>query len=198
MAGVQVKQELIEELNHPQAERKIQPSKAISVIDLSSSGSDSDDSSSSSDDSGGVLSFNGKRSRVSSGAEGGLVKKKKREKTRKQLDSVLPLGFLDPLPPKNVASQLPKLTAISVSMAQPSSAVDKKANGKVTGNGSANVEGCKQFWKAGDFEGAPGGDWDTSSGGMDHVRVHPKFLHSNATSHKWVLGGNIPNLSTKL
>ncbi|XAR67873.1 hypothetical protein NMG60_11002806 [Bertholletia excelsa] len=23
---------------------------------------------------------------------------------------------------------------------------------------------------------------------MDHVRVHPKFLHSNATSHKWVLG----------
>lgn len=25
--------------------------------------------------------------------------------------------------------------------------------------------------------------------GMDHVRVHPKFLHSNATSHKWALGG---------
>ncbi|PHT36923.1 hypothetical protein CQW23_24623 [Capsicum baccatum] len=24
--------------------------------------------------------------------------------------------------------------------------------------------------------------------GMDHVRVHPKFLHSNATSHKWALG----------
>ena len=28
-----------------------------------------------------------------------------------------------------------------------------------------------------------------SAGGMDHVRVHPKFLHSNATVHKWVLGG---------
>lgn len=27
------------------------------------------------------------------------------------------------------------------------------------------------------------------AGGIDHVRVHPKFLHSNATSHKWVLGG---------
>lgn len=26
-------------------------------------------------------------------------------------------------------------------------------------------------------------------GAMDHVRVHPKFLHSNATSHKWALGG---------
>ena len=23
---------------------------------------------------------------------------------------------------------------------------------------------------------------------MAHVRVHPKFLHSNATSHKWALG----------
>jgi len=27
------------------------------------------------------------------------------------------------------------------------------------------------------------------AGSMDHVRVHPKFLHSNATSHKWALGG---------
>ena len=26
---------------------------------------------------------------------------------------------------------------------------------------------------------------------MDHVRVHPKFLHSNATSHKWALGGKL-------
>ncbi|KAI6680234.1 hypothetical protein NL676_034115 [Syzygium grande] len=24
--------------------------------------------------------------------------------------------------------------------------------------------------------------------GIDHVRVHPKFLYSNATSHKWALG----------
>ncbi|KAL8140891.1 hypothetical protein V2J09_006912 [Rumex salicifolius] len=47
----------------------------------------------------------------------------------------------------------------------------------------------KQFWKAGDYEGAPRDNvWDTRSGGMDHVRVHPKFLHSNATSHKWALG----------
>lgn len=32
---------------------------------------------------------------------------------------------------------------------------------------------------------------------MDHVRVHPKFLHSNATSHKWVLGGNLAVSSYK-
>ncbi|GAB2216010.1 hypothetical protein Droror1_Dr00023777 [Drosera rotundifolia] len=47
---------------------------------------------------------------------------------------------------------------------------------------------CKQFWKAGYYVGGPVGDWDSHTGGMDHVRVHPKFLHSNATSHKWALG----------
>ncbi|XP_062225341.1 protein MICRORCHIDIA 7-like [Phragmites australis] len=48
----------------------------------------------------------------------------------------------------------------------------------------------KQFWKAGDYGGKPLGDGmpQPSVSGMDHVRVHPKFLHSNATSHKWALG----------
>ena len=27
------------------------------------------------------------------------------------------------------------------------------------------------------------------SGELEHARVHPKFLHSNATSHKWAFGG---------
>ncbi|KAM2858914.1 hypothetical protein COP2_024396 [Malus domestica] len=50
-------------------------------------------------------------------------------------------------------------------------------------------QSCKQFWKAGDYEGAPCSDNHTSAaGGMDRVRVHPRFLHSNATSHKWALG----------
>ncbi|CAI0548095.1 unnamed protein product [Linum tenue] len=64
-----------------------------------------------------------------------------------------------------------------------------------------NGHNCKQFWKAGDYEGDSVAAWDVPSGnffflfllvlclgGMDHVRVHPKFLHSNATSHKWALG----------
>lgn len=54
--------------------------------------------------------------------------------------------------------------------------------------GTVSVKYCKQFWKAGEFEAVPCGDMDSSSGGMDHVRIHPKFLHSNATSHKWALG----------
>ncbi|CAN8302408.1 unnamed protein product [Cochlearia groenlandica] len=53
---------------------------------------------------------------------------------------------------------------------------------------SSSSPSCKQFWKAGDYEGTCTGDWEVSAGGFDHVRVHPKFLHSNATSHKWALG----------
>ncbi|KAE8649075.1 hypothetical protein Csa_014868 [Cucumis sativus] len=51
-----------------------------------------------------------------------------------------------------------------------------------------NPLSCRQFWKAGDYEGNCNGHPISSSVGMDHVRVHPKFLHSNATSHKWALG----------
>ncbi|KAL9660598.1 hypothetical protein QQ045_025415 [Rhodiola kirilowii] len=55
----------------------------------------------------------------------------------------------------------------------------------------------RQFWKAGDFEpqshsAALLDNYNNSSspnsGFADHVRVHPRFLHSNATSHKWALG----------
>uniref|UniRef100_A0ACD5ZKT5 Uncharacterized protein n=2 Tax=Avena sativa TaxID=4498 RepID=A0ACD5ZKT5_AVESA len=50
----------------------------------------------------------------------------------------------------------------------------------------------KQFWKAGDYDGKGQLLWSDhaqhSGEGMEHVRVHPRFLHSNATSHKWALG----------
>ncbi|PRQ39835.1 putative histidine kinase-like ATPase domain-containing protein [Rosa chinensis] len=54
------------------------------------------------------------------------------------------------------------------------------------------LRGCKQFWKAGDYEGDKDNDANSafSSVGMDHARIHPRFLHSNATSHKWALGGS--------
>ncbi|CAM6102337.1 unnamed protein product [Calypogeia fissa] len=46
---------------------------------------------------------------------------------------------------------------------------------------------CRQFWRAGDYDANNPGVRSVQ-GAMDHVRVHPKFLHSNATSHKWALG----------
>lgn len=45
----------------------------------------------------------------------------------------------------------------------------------------------RQFWKAGNYD-AEQVRKVVVPGGKNHLRVHPKFLHSNATSHKWALG----------
>ncbi|CAM6026010.1 unnamed protein product [Sphagnum balticum] len=47
---------------------------------------------------------------------------------------------------------------------------------------------CRHFWRAGDYNAPAPRRQRPAQGSMDHVRVHPKFLHSNATSHKWALG----------
>ncbi|XP_010556113.1 PREDICTED: protein MICRORCHIDIA 5 [Tarenaya hassleriana] len=57
---------------------------------------------------------------------------------------------------------------------------------------------CKQFWKVGDYEEGLADDYDTNFVGSDRVRVHPKFLHSNATSHKWALGAAAELLDNSL
>ncbi|PIA41979.1 hypothetical protein AQUCO_02100071v1, partial [Aquilegia coerulea] len=96
---------------------------------------------------------------------------------KRKIDSsgvVLPPGFLDPLPPMEVIPicQVPPMN----------SDTDHQTSLVVK-------SGCKQFWKAGDYEIPSSDDLSSSAyGGLDHVRVHPKFLHSNATSHKWALG----------
>uniref|UniRef100_A0A7N0TEG0 Morc S5 domain-containing protein n=1 Tax=Kalanchoe fedtschenkoi TaxID=63787 RepID=A0A7N0TEG0_KALFE len=45
----------------------------------------------------------------------------------------------------------------------------------------------RNFWKAGNYAVAPINSAPLQ-GQLDHARVHPKFLHSNATSHKWAFG----------
>eukprot|EP00898_Chlorokybus_atmophyticus_P000088 jgi/Chlat1/107/Chrsp1S03086 len=44
----------------------------------------------------------------------------------------------------------------------------------------------RQFWHA--AEDFPKDVGQALSAGLDHARLHPKFLHTNATSHKWALG----------
>lgn len=46
---------------------------------------------------------------------------------------------------------------------------------------------CRQFWRAGNYEDvlAPKSRVQNS---QNYLHVHPKFLHSNATSHKWAFG----------
>ncbi|XP_027192261.1 protein MICRORCHIDIA 6-like isoform X2 [Cicer arietinum] len=46
---------------------------------------------------------------------------------------------------------------------------------------------CRKFWKAGNYDNWLGSKV-SSQYAKDYLHVHPLFLHSNATSHKWVFG----------
>ncbi|CAB4275252.1 unnamed protein product [Prunus armeniaca] len=47
----------------------------------------------------------------------------------------------------------------------------------------------RQFWKAGRYEEKQGQRCKAANPyGKNHMRIHPMFLHSNATSHKWAFG----------
>ncbi|GMI78285.1 microrchidia 2, CRT1 Homologue 1 [Hibiscus trionum] len=46
----------------------------------------------------------------------------------------------------------------------------------------------RSFWKAGNYAAGPSSKPPLLQGSLEHARVHPKFLHSNATSHKWAFG----------
>ncbi|KAM7464774.1 hypothetical protein LguiA_032895 [Lonicera macranthoides] len=174
-----VKQEIV-----PPSELLFSPeSKVIDIL------SDSDDNSSSTDDDDDT-----------SNIDGGRLRKKQK------VQVVLPVRFLDPLTPEERAllkqqssSALPNIInqnsmppplvpELSVSAASTKTTIVNNNNSLVV------VESCKQFWKAGDYDGGSNNPTTTDSPasshtvGMDHARVHPKFLHSNATSHKWALG----------
>ncbi|GAB4845779.1 Protein MICRORCHIDIA 4 [Ancistrocladus abbreviatus] len=169
---VKVKQEILEQFlsTNERRSRNPEPSEPVNVINLSSnsSGGGGSSSSSDSDDSDSDDAVSRKRLRVSSANGGASSSEKQKQDHRPEI--VLPVGFLEPIV-REVVQPLP----------QPGTSSNAAQKGK-------SVQACKQFWKAGDYEGAPAGGWDSSTGGMDHVRVHPKFLHSNATSHKWALG----------
>lgn len=46
---------------------------------------------------------------------------------------------------------------------------------------------CRQFWKAGNYEDGNRSKV-TLQNSKNYLQVHPMFLHSNATSHKWAFG----------
>lgn len=54
----------------------------------------------------------------------------------------------------------------------------------------AHVPLCRQFWKSGEYETGRSLAQVSQGGrsGKNRLRIHPKFLHSNATSHKWAFG----------
>ncbi|GAY36788.1 hypothetical protein CUMW_024540 [Citrus unshiu] len=172
-------------------EMKAKNSSATTNEICSSSGGGSTSSSSSSDDSDVDMSFldnigelvlNKKRN--SNEFENGYLFAKKQKTESFEFGVVSPPEFsnciLAPLP----------LSFVPLG-AEPISSFPSVANddaSKKSEEAEPVLRACKQFWKAGDYEGGNAGDSLSNSVGMDHLRVHPKFLHSNATSHKWALG----------
>ncbi|GMH40959.1 hypothetical protein BSKO_08863 [Bryopsis sp. KO-2023] len=62
----------------------------------------------------------------------------------------------------------------------------------------ASQKASRQFWQAGDL--FPDSDEmdKVERPGLDHARLHPRFLHSNATSHKWALGAFVELLDNSM
>ncbi|TYG60312.1 hypothetical protein ES288_D07G058800v1 [Gossypium darwinii] len=173
---VRVKKEIIETISARKRKLNDVARKHLeSVIQLSSSSSDSD----SNDDSDGPdENINANTAIAAVYRPKGRIRKKRKVN---DVDFQLPMGFLSTLPPDDpIPAQLDSVTAVAevqVVLRQPEQVAS-----------SISSVLCKQFWKAGEYDGVSSTDCDLPSGGMDHVRVHPKFLHSNATSHKWALG----------
>ncbi|XP_077211081.1 uncharacterized protein LOC143846515 isoform X2 [Tasmannia lanceolata] len=118
------------------------PDPIVEFGSASSSSSDSDsDSDSDLDDEGYLASF-GKRDGLFEGENSGIGSYKKQK--HEELGVVLPLGFLDPLPPDE---SLPPPEPISQS---------PPTNVAVT-------ESCKQFRKAGDYKASLAGQLTSSS-----------------------------------
>ncbi|KAI6682851.1 hypothetical protein NL676_028764 [Syzygium grande] len=46
---------------------------------------------------------------------------------------------------------------------------------------------CRQFWKSGSYDNGHSAKISIQNG-RNYLHVHPMFLHSNATSHKWAFG----------
>ena len=129
-----------------------------SVIELSSSSSSSSSSESSDSDDGDDDGGNGRngsgsgvvlgrRVRVSNGGGGVAMMTKKKKRRVDELGGVIvPAGFLQQLPP-------PVTTAVVTTAAEADVPVVQ------------SIAKCssKQFWKAGDYEGAPCSEWESST-----------------------------------
>ncbi|KAI5683339.1 hypothetical protein M9H77_04567 [Catharanthus roseus] len=144
---VRIKQEISEQLTQKLSEAYPRAESALSVIDLSSSDSDSDDDDDASDSDDNDAGADGN-------ADVNNRPKKKKKIEESQVNMVLPLGFLDPLPPKEPRLSSPAAAAL---------ALPAPRSSKVSALRAADVS-SKQFWKAGDYDGASSVDWESSSG----------------------------------
>ncbi|KAL6006512.1 hypothetical protein ACLOJK_037468 [Asimina triloba] len=125
-----------ESISFPSRDPESDGPKAVPVVDLSSSSNSSSDSDSDSDSGSDENSpRSAKKPKFSSNEEG--------------FSSALPLGFLEPLSPEELdAPQLLQLRTPSPRL-----------------KSATPVQACRQFWKAGDYDGDAVGDSELSPSG---------------------------------
>ncbi|KAK1391841.1 Protein MICRORCHIDIA like [Heracleum sosnowskyi] len=97
---------------------------------------------------------------------------------------ILPLGFLDPLSPEERALMNKQVSASFQSISSVANNVSESVDEPVI----VPVNKFKQFWNSGQYEASDVSHVEKETCVMDRARLHPRFLHSNATSHKWALG----------
>ncbi|KAJ9559638.1 hypothetical protein OSB04_004798 [Centaurea solstitialis] len=88
------------------------------------------------------------------------------------------------------------LTSSSITRARNCKMARRKQSRVDNGNLCSTSPACpvpfiRQFWKAGVYkdELTPKSKTQSIMHGSSYIHIHPQFLHSNATSHKWVFGG---------
>lgn len=154
-----VKEEIIEPSQRKSPDLSLPPV----LIDLGSTDSDSD-----SDSDSSSSSFSGDK-RPRSPDDNGFYMLKRRKKD-KSSGVALPVGFLDPLPAKETAPAVtplavaPEVSPPAVAQAVEESEAIVPVSNANNGVVSAIVSCNKQFWKAGDYEGAESSNWETSTG----------------------------------
>lgn len=182
-----VKKEIIDTLRSPKQDPgndtvSKRPPVLIELDSSSSSSSSSDsDSDSESDNGNNPNAAVSTGPRVSSTGHGVSRKKRKLD----ELGVVLPVGFLAPLSPAPLA--LPQ-SAVDVHLSSTPTA--PSGNGNVSSTGQSS----KQFWKAGDYEGAPCGDWDSSSGILSYFAITCFFFISSLNEVSYFKGQRVSAL----
>ncbi|XVE54980.1 hypothetical protein DITRI_Ditri03aG0124800 [Diplodiscus trichospermus] len=95
--------------------------------------------------------------------------------------------------PRKPASEEHKSSNNALSAGQSSNSILEQGQspGDDTGVSSTSAVSpppvCRQFWKAGSYEAGVGSQVKLQNS-KNYLHVHPLFLHSNATSHKWAYG----------
>ncbi|KAF5463054.1 hypothetical protein F2P56_019003 [Juglans regia] len=96
------------------------------------------------------------------------------------------------MPPKAEKGTVKSVEIIDGSDEEGGAVVGKTTtSNKTASNPSPQVQQTlesRSFWKAGAYDVGPTTKRPPDHGQLEHARVHPKFLHSNATSHRWAFG----------